>query len=73
MPEMDGYSFIRDIRSRRHAGSEVPAIALTAYARATDATLALDAGFQQHLIKPIDVRQLLQAVEMLSRGPVKVS
>jgi PAS domain S-box-containing protein len=73
MPEMDGYSFIRDIRARRHAASDVPAIALTAYARTTDATRALDAGFQQHLIKPIDERQLLQAVEMLSRGAVKVS
>jgi PAS domain S-box-containing protein len=73
MPETDGYSFIRNIRSRQDRGSDVPAIALTAYARATDATLALDAGFQQHLVKPVDERQLLQAVERVSRGAARVS
>jgi CheY-like chemotaxis protein len=72
MPETDGYSFIRRIRSLRRHGADVPAIALTAYARESDARLALEAGFQGHLIKPVNERLLLQAVQTWSRGAVKI-
>jgi CheY-like chemotaxis protein len=40
----------------------VPALALTAYARATDRERALGAGFQDHIIKPIDPFRLVQIV-----------
>jgi CheY-like chemotaxis protein len=43
-------------------GSSVPAIALTAYARAEDAERALRSGFQEHIAKPVDAWQLLDAV-----------
>jgi CheY-like chemotaxis protein len=66
MPEMDGYSFMRRIRSRESA-ADLPAIALTAYARASDAELALQAGYQEHLVKPIDAQQFLRAVRTWSR------
>ncbi len=61
MPDIDGYSFIRDLRSR-DVGRDVPAIALTAYARPADAERATKAGYQKHLTKPVDVQQLLRAV-----------
>jgi CheY-like chemotaxis protein/anti-sigma regulatory factor (Ser/Thr protein kinase) len=66
MPEMDGYAFIRHVRSSPCA--DVPAIALTAYARAADAALALRAGFQEHLVKPVDEGRLLRAVQTWSRA-----
>jgi PAS domain S-box-containing protein len=62
MPGMDGYSFIRCLRSRE-AGADVPAIALTAYAREVDAKHALRAGYQEHFAKPVDARKLIQAVK----------
>ena len=71
MPEMDGYTFIRCIRSRE-SGADVPAIALTAYAREVDAAHAMRAGYQEHLVKPVDERRLLRAVKTWSRASVKV-
>jgi CheY-like chemotaxis protein len=66
MPEMDGHAFIRRVRASAK-GADIPAIALTAYARASDATLAVEAGFQEHLVKPIDEQRLLRAVKTWSR------
>jgi DNA-binding response OmpR family regulator len=64
MPHEDGYSLIRSIRA---TGSETPAIALTAHATAADASLALSAGFDLHVAKPVDIHHLVgcinQAIE----------
>jgi signal transduction histidine kinase len=62
MPEMDGYAFIRSLRERRAA---VPAIALTAYARAEDAERARRAGYQEHVAKPVDGATLVALLERL--------
>ncbi|MCT7966478.1 response regulator [Laspinema sp. D1] len=71
MPEEDGYSFIRKIRAmERNAGGQIPAVALTAYAREEDRNAAFLAGFQEHLSKPIDPKALMAAIELLTR-PVK--
>ncbi len=67
MPEMDGYGFMRRVRARS-SGAELPAIALTAYARVTDTALALDAGFQEHLVKPVDSDKLVRAVKTWARA-----
>ena len=67
MPEIDGYTFVRRVRSR-DAGADIPAIALTAYARAEDAERALRAGYQEHFAKPIDTGKLLEAVKLWSRA-----
>jgi CheY-like chemotaxis protein len=64
---MDGYSLIRKIRSR-DIGGDVPAIALTAYARAEDAARAKRAGYQEHLTKPIDAPRLVDAVRRWCQG-----
>jgi signal transduction histidine kinase/ActR/RegA family two-component response regulator len=68
MPETDGYAFVRSLRSRVSAGT-MPAIALTAYARNEDADRAVGAGYQAHLAKPVDARELVEAVvEVLARS-----
>jgi signal transduction histidine kinase len=66
MPGQDGYSFIRAVRSQLPNGlKRVPAVALTAFARESDRKAALDAGFTDHLAKPVDAPMLLGKVAML--------
>lgn len=66
MPEIDGYSLIRQIRALpTESGGQIPAIALTAYAREDDRQRALDSGYQRHLAKPLDVATLVQTVVAL--------
>ena len=68
MPGMDGYDFIRRLRSSAEPSiRDVPAAALTAFARAEDRTRALQSGFEMHLAKPIDPGELVAAVAMLAR------
>jgi PAS domain S-box-containing protein len=63
MADMDGYRLIEQIRSRSPAqGGTVPAIALTAYAAESDQKRALQAGFQQHLTKPLEPERLVSAI-----------
>lgn len=67
MPGQDGYSFMRELRTRpKDEGGQVPAVALTAYARPDDRFRALSSGFQMHLAKPVEVRELLQVVASLT-------
>lgn len=63
MPEMDGYELIRQIRSGAIAlAQQVPAIALTAYAGEFNQQRAIEAGFQQHLAKPVEPQALVKTV-----------
>jgi CheY-like chemotaxis protein len=67
MPETDGYSFIRAVRSLpTGAGGRTPAIALTAFARSEDRTRAMIAGYQVHVSKPIEPHELLATVASLA-------
>jgi PAS domain S-box-containing protein len=71
MPEEDGYQLIRQVRSRGlERGGNIPAVALTAYTRDYDRTRALAAGFQMHLAKPIEPKELIAALAALSGGSV---
>ncbi|NVB78995.1 MAG: PAS domain S-box protein [Kofleriaceae bacterium] len=64
MPHEDGYVLIRSVRALPpDRGGDVPAIALTAYARREDIVKAQEAGFQRHLAKPATVEQLLEAIK----------
>ena len=66
MPGRDGLEFIRRVRERRaQDGGHVPAIALTAYASSRDSMLALAAGFDRHLTKPVEPADLIVAVAQL--------
>ena len=68
MPGMDGYSFIRHVRQLERAeGGHTLALALTAYARPEDRARALRAGFQNHVPKPVDAVELVEAVASLVR------
>ena len=63
MPEMDGYRLIEQIRSRPPTqGGTIPALALTAYAAEIDQKRALQAGFQQHLTKPLEPERLVSVL-----------
>jgi CheY-like chemotaxis protein len=67
MPAVDGYDLLRQVRQLPpERGGKVPAIALTAFARSSDRTRALLAGFQIHLAKPIEAPELIAAVASLS-------
>jgi CheY-like chemotaxis protein len=60
LPGMDGYEFLENVRhTLMIVPRRLPAIAVTAYARAEDRAMALRAGFQAHLPKPYDAEQLV--------------
>ena len=66
MPAMDGYQMIRALRAGQSREQRIPALALTAFARAEDRKRALLAGFQAHLAKPFDMTELLLLVANLA-------
>jgi PAS domain S-box-containing protein len=59
MPDMDGYQLMRRIRASEPKGRRLPALALTAFARAEDRKRALLAGYQSHVAKPVDMAELV--------------
>src|SRR6185295_11793330 len=63
MPGEDGYHLIEKIRSLApEQGGNVPALALTAYARVDDRMRALSAGYQMHLAKPAEPLELTTVI-----------
>jgi signal transduction histidine kinase/CheY-like chemotaxis protein len=67
MPDEDGYSLISKIRALpAERGGQIPAAALTAYARAEDRMRVLRSGFQFHLPKPVDSAELVTVVASLA-------
>jgi CheY-like chemotaxis protein/two-component sensor histidine kinase len=67
MPDEDGYSLISKIRALpAEQGGQIPAAALTAYARAEDRMRVLRSGFQFHLPKPVDSAELVTVVASLA-------
>jgi CheY-like chemotaxis protein len=67
MPDEDGYSLISKIRALpSERGGQIPAAALTAYARAEDRMRVLRSGFQFHLPKPVDSAELVTVIASLS-------
>ncbi len=62
MPEMDGFQLMRRIRAGESRGKRMPALALTAFARAEDRKRSLLAGYQAHLAKPFDISELVIVV-----------
>ena len=70
LPQEDGYALIERVRAldTRH-GNRIPAVALTAYACAQDRARALNAGYQSHLTKPVDIRELVAVAARLCGRP----
>ena len=69
MPRMDGFELIRQVRASEDLGvREIPAAALTAFARSDDRVRAMESGFELHLSKPIDPAELMAAAATLARS-----
>ncbi|BAY12548.1 hybrid sensor histidine kinase/response regulator [Calothrix sp. NIES-2098] len=69
MPQMDGYTLLREIRALpTQQGGEIKAIALTAYAGEINRQQALQAGFQNYLSKPVDPEELVEAIAQVLQG-----
>ncbi len=63
MPEMDGYTAMREIR-KRPDGRRIPIIALTAKAMQDDQKKCLAAGASDYIAKPLDVDKLMSLVRV---------
>jgi PAS domain S-box-containing protein len=70
MPVEDGYQLMRRVREAESArgATLTPAVALTAYAGDADRALALDAGYQLHVPKPLDPAALVSLIADLVKG-----
>lgn len=58
LPRTDGYEVARRLRRLPHLGG-LRLIAVTGYGRESDIQLALEAGFDHHLLKPVDCNTLM--------------
>ncbi len=66
MPEQDGLDLIRQVRAAGYTARDLPAVALTAFARKEDQRQVLLAGFQVHVVKPIDPHDLTVIIASLA-------
>ena len=70
MPGMDGFELLAKVRALgAAAGGNVPAVALTAFARSEDRLRALEAGFAAHISKPVEPSQLIATVAKMVGPP----
>lgn len=69
LPDVDGYELLHQIRAKWVGdGGSVPAVALTAYARAEDEARATRAGYQAHIAKPVESNELVATIARLTAG-----
>lgn len=66
MPKMDGVSVVKQLRAEKNT---TPILLLTAKAEIEDRVVGLDAGANDYLPKPFDIRELLARVRVLTRTP----
>jgi PAS domain S-box-containing protein len=67
MADTDGYNLIKQVRKHEgEKGEHIPAIALTAYARTQDRIRALAAGYNTHVAKPVEIKELVTVVKCLT-------
>jgi len=64
MPRLNGYEAAKRIRSQ--AGSDVVLVAMTGLGQEEDKRRALEAGFDHHLTKPVDIPTIEKLVAQLS-------
>ena len=63
MPDEDGYGLIEKVRLLENgAADNIPAVAITAYAKEEDRERALSAGYQIYLAKPVELTELISVV-----------
>jgi CheY-like chemotaxis protein/nitrogen-specific signal transduction histidine kinase len=68
MPEQDGNELLRQVRRLGAEWETLPAVAVTAHARAEDRERALAAGYDAYVAKPIDRMKLLDAIALARRA-----
>jgi signal transduction histidine kinase/ActR/RegA family two-component response regulator len=61
LPRMDGYELARRIREK--SGPEIVLIALTGYGSESDTARSANAGFDEHLTKPVDLNELMAVLD----------
>ena len=68
MPDEDGYGLIEKVRLLENGASDnIPAVAITAYAKEEDRERALSAGYQIYLAKPVELTELISVVARAAR------
>jgi CheY-like chemotaxis protein len=67
LPDEDGLSLIRRLRQLPASRGRIPAAAVTAFTLGDDGEEPLRAGFQRHFRKPVETRELFEAVAELAR------
>jgi PAS domain S-box-containing protein len=67
MPRLDGYATCRALRERQE-GRTMTVLALSGWGQAADKARAAEAGFDAHLVKPVDPDALVQAIEAARRA-----
>jgi CheY-like chemotaxis protein len=63
LPVMDGYELARHLREKPGAGDGLRLIAITGYGHEADQQRSREAGFEQHLVKPVDIECLERVIE----------
>ena len=67
LPDMSGYEVARALRTRVETESAV-LVALTGWGTAEDQARAMDAGFDQHLIKPVELESINKLLSSIARS-----
>ncbi|MEJ7806096.1 MAG: response regulator [Telluria sp.] len=70
LPGIDGYEVARRLR-KNEATRHIRLIALTGYGLAEDQRRVLEAGFDMHLVKPVDINHLLEALTQCASLPAE--
>lgn len=65
MPKMDGLTVLRRLRAEKN---RTPILLLTARSEIEDRVMGLDAGANDYLVKPFDIRELLARIRVLTRS-----
>lgn len=73
MPVMDGLEATRIIRAREATGHHVPIVAMTAHASDQHRIESLDSGMDEHVTKPIKVRELKQVLHRFLVSPTQAA
>jgi PAS domain S-box-containing protein len=68
MPVLNGYDLVRRVRERGLSEQQLPAVAVTAFARDEDRRVALRNGFQRHIAKPVEASELIRTVRAVARS-----
>jgi PAS domain S-box-containing protein len=64
LPDLDGYEVARRLRER--LGARIRLVALTGYGQPTDRARSEEAGFDEHLVKPMDPSKLGEVIRRLT-------